>query len=75
MDEDHQGAAIDEHTKVEDQLEKAEGAIEKGLRELREVSRHLSERIVGEKKKQEFPIDDDPPGDVEEEDHPRASSP
>jgi hypothetical protein len=75
MDKPQHAAAIDEHSKAEGQLEKAEGAIEKGLRELRDVSRHMKEKIADEKREGRFPIDDDPPGDVEEGDQPRASNP
>lgn len=75
MENERPGGAIGEHFRAEGQLEKAEGAIEKGLRELRELSRHMKEKIADEKREGRFPIDDDPPDDVEEGDQPRASNP
>ena len=79
MDKEQLAGAIDEHSRAERQLEKAEAAIVKSLHELREVSRHMKEKIVDEKQREPFPVDDDPPGDVEEGgqpwDHPLASNP
>jgi hypothetical protein len=55
-----------EHSRAEDKLEKAEGAIQKALDELRDLSGQLKKRITGEKEQREFPVDDDAPGDTEE---------
>jgi hypothetical protein len=66
MDQEHLNDAKDEHLRAEGLLDKAEGAIRKALDELTGVSRHLKERIAGEKKPHDFPVDDDPPGDTED---------
>jgi hypothetical protein len=62
MDNEHGG--VDEHVRAEGKLDKAEGAIRKALDDLKDVSRHLKERIVGEKKRHELPADDTDATDV-----------
>jgi len=69
MDSEKREAA--EHAKAEDKLDKAEGAIRKALDEIKGLSEHLRERTAGEKERRGFPVDDDPPGDMDEASHSR----
>jgi len=73
MDKENLGGAIDEHSQAEGELDRIEGTIQQALHDLEDVSRHMKEKIADEKDRREFPVDDDPPGDVE--DQPRASNP
>jgi hypothetical protein len=53
-------------SRAEDQLDKAGGAIQKALDELKDLSSRLKGRIVDEKERRNYPVDDDAPGDTEE---------
>jgi len=67
MDQKHIEDAAEEHAGAEEKLDIAEEAVRKALAEIQDVSRGLKERMDAEEKQRKFPIDDDPPGDVEEE--------
>jgi dihydroxyacetone kinase len=66
MDRENSDRAAEQHAEAEHKLDKVEGSIRKALNDLKELSGDLKHRIVGEKERREFPIDDDAPGDTEE---------
>ncbi len=72
MDKEHSEGAADAHIQAEKKLDMAESAVRKALDQLKDVSRDLKHRIVGEDEHREYPVDDDAPGDIEEEAPPTA---